>query len=328
MLSWSLIEINYINLCDILFYQLCLWEMGNGYINYQEYLDSEAWRGLKKLKLEEQPNCEICWNPADTVHHLSYERRWAEKSDDIRSLCTSCHNKCHFDNAGDKVKLDENSLIERFNEIIKWPYQDRDLLIFALWWNIQKVRKMFSSRNKFTMDGLVDALDISSKWYNSSKYMRHEDMTIFFLENRWLKLVDVVSPDKFNILSKMLMFATTRWDLQMVKEILKKWTKINDYGWISALIEASKRWNKEIIRALLTSWVTVNDNRDWSSSALYSAKNREIRKMLLEYWASKSERMPIVWNKDTREIIWAIFLVILPIFLVIFSIYKVITSKG
>ena len=43
--------------------------------NYKEYLESFAWKAIKQVKLQEQPNCECCGEPATTVHHLSYERR-------------------------------------------------------------------------------------------------------------------------------------------------------------------------------------------------------------------------------------------------------------
>ena len=50
------------------------------------------------MKLEEQPDCECCWVPTTTVHHLSYERRWSEREDDIVSICEKCHYECHHVN--------------------------------------------------------------------------------------------------------------------------------------------------------------------------------------------------------------------------------------
>lgn len=94
---------------------------------YKEYLNSEAWRALKKMKLEEKPNCEVCWEWADTVHHLSYERRWAEKPEDIVSICFNCHEACHYYNSVDsyggliieKIPNTERELRKRFEEIKK-----------------------------------------------------------------------------------------------------------------------------------------------------------------------------------------------------------------
>lgn len=81
---------------------------------YKEYLDSYAWKALKKSKLRDNPQCEICWIKAMTVHHLSYTRLWKEKETDIVSICDSCHYKCHFDE-WEKIPINTRSLTKRFN---------------------------------------------------------------------------------------------------------------------------------------------------------------------------------------------------------------------
>lgn len=81
---------------------------------YKEYLDSYAWKALKKSKLKDNPQCEICWSEAITVHHLSYTRLWKEKENDIVSICDSCHYKCHFDE-WKKIPINTRSLTKRFN---------------------------------------------------------------------------------------------------------------------------------------------------------------------------------------------------------------------
>lgn len=84
--------------------------------NYKEYLDSFAWKAIKQVKLSEQPECECCWETATTVHHLSYERRWSEKEEDIVSVCERCHHECHFVNWY-QIKNDEETLRKRFEEV-------------------------------------------------------------------------------------------------------------------------------------------------------------------------------------------------------------------
>ncbi|MCH8518432.1 DKNYY domain-containing protein [Candidatus Gracilibacteria bacterium] len=84
--------------------------------NYKDYLESYAWKALKKMKLEEQPNCECCGVPATSVHHLSYERRGSERESDIVSICERCHHECHFVN-GYQIKNDEEILRRRFEEV-------------------------------------------------------------------------------------------------------------------------------------------------------------------------------------------------------------------
>ena len=90
--------------------------MSDVHTNYKEYLESYAWKALKKTKLEEQPNCECCGAPATSVHHLSYERLWREKSEDIVSICERCHEECHHV-GGYQIKNDEEILRRRFEEV-------------------------------------------------------------------------------------------------------------------------------------------------------------------------------------------------------------------
>jgi len=84
--------------------------------NYEEYLNSFAWKAIKKLKLEQSPQCEVCWVKATTVHHLSYERLWREKEEDLVSICESCHNKCHYVE-GYQIKNSDSELRKRFEEL-------------------------------------------------------------------------------------------------------------------------------------------------------------------------------------------------------------------
>lgn len=86
---------------------------------YQEYLQTDIWRTLSEFKLREFPNCQACRQPATVVHHLSYKRIWAERANDIVSVCYECHEKCHFDYWWNKISLDEKSLRERFYDIDK-----------------------------------------------------------------------------------------------------------------------------------------------------------------------------------------------------------------
>ncbi len=86
--------------------------------NYQEYLNSYAWKAIKKTKLEENPYCEICWDKSVTVHHLSYKRLWKENESDLASLCKDCHNECHFVEWY-QIKNDEKELRRRFEELWK-----------------------------------------------------------------------------------------------------------------------------------------------------------------------------------------------------------------
>ena len=79
-------------------------------------MESYAWKALRKTKLDEQPNCEICWVPANTVHHLSYERLWKEHESDLASVCYKCHDNCHSV-WWYQIKNSSSELNKRFQEL-------------------------------------------------------------------------------------------------------------------------------------------------------------------------------------------------------------------
>jgi len=112
--------------------------------NYKEYLESYAWKALKQVKLSEQPDCECCGERATTVHHLSYERRWSEREEDIVSICERCHHECHLVN-GYQIKNDEDTLRKRFEEVREeyWGNNYND-------WNKYEVNK-----NTIYINGII-----------------------------------------------------------------------------------------------------------------------------------------------------------------------------
>lgn len=119
--------------------------------NYKEYLDSFAWKAIKQVKLSEQPECECCREKASTVHHLSYERRWSEKEEDIVSVCERCHHECHFVNWY-QIKNDEDILRKRFEEVRdnyfdNWimidderdKYEVKDKIVYKNWFELENL---------------------------------------------------------------------------------------------------------------------------------------------------------------------------------------------
>ena len=103
--------------------------------NYKEYLDSYTWKAVKKVKLEENPECEVCWDDATTVHHLSYERLWREKENDIVSICESCHHECHFIEWY-QIKNSWKELKKRFKDVKEntLPYYQSRCVWFNPFW--------------------------------------------------------------------------------------------------------------------------------------------------------------------------------------------------
>lgn len=70
----------------------------SGKITYAEYLESDHWRNIRKLKLEKTNNaCEICGEDEVRldIHHKNYETLGHESLDDLAALCPYCHSDVH-----------------------------------------------------------------------------------------------------------------------------------------------------------------------------------------------------------------------------------------
>ena len=70
----------------------------SGKISYTDYLKSDHWRGIRKLKLEECSNaCEVCGEDGVRldIHHKNYETLGHESLDDLAALCPYCHKDVH-----------------------------------------------------------------------------------------------------------------------------------------------------------------------------------------------------------------------------------------
>ena len=66
------------------------------------YLRSKHWRNFKqRAKKHYGDKCVRCYRHSDNgviidVHHLTYERLWGERVEDVRLLCRACHKKEHI----------------------------------------------------------------------------------------------------------------------------------------------------------------------------------------------------------------------------------------
>lgn len=69
-------------------------------LKYQEYIKSPEWYSLKLDLIKIRGcKCERCKKPKHAtklhVHHLTYERLFKEKAEDLMLLCAICHMKEH-----------------------------------------------------------------------------------------------------------------------------------------------------------------------------------------------------------------------------------------
>ncbi len=65
---------------------------------YNDYLNSEAWKSLKRLLIQERgTKCQKCGKDGLRLdgHHLTYKRLFNEMPEDILLICRKCHEKIH-----------------------------------------------------------------------------------------------------------------------------------------------------------------------------------------------------------------------------------------
>lgn len=64
---------------------------------YRLYLRSEQWfEKREKVLLRARYVCELCKErEASQVHHLTYERVFDERLEDLQALCVRCHKRAH-----------------------------------------------------------------------------------------------------------------------------------------------------------------------------------------------------------------------------------------
>lgn len=64
---------------------------------YQAYLCSREWSVLKrKVRDRSGGRCERCRvNPHESTHHLTYERKYNERLEDLQGICNKCHAFIH-----------------------------------------------------------------------------------------------------------------------------------------------------------------------------------------------------------------------------------------
>lgn len=69
-------------------------------IGYAEYLNSEHWKNIRNLLLENTKTCSKCKKEFSKsylrIHHKSYKNLGNENiNEDLQVLCNSCHKKLH-----------------------------------------------------------------------------------------------------------------------------------------------------------------------------------------------------------------------------------------
>jgi hypothetical protein len=99
------------------------WDMPEGKEKYSAYLCSREWSVLKEaVKSRSKGWCERCTiNPMDHVHHLTYERKYEERLEDLQACCKQCHEFIHAKSDADPA-LDRPIVLPWRGESVKSFY--------------------------------------------------------------------------------------------------------------------------------------------------------------------------------------------------------------
>jgi 5-methylcytosine-specific restriction endonuclease McrA len=64
---------------------------------YQYYLQSDQWKTKRRKILQRAGyRCELCRKAKPLqIHHLTYERIFNERMDDLQAVCDRCHRRLH-----------------------------------------------------------------------------------------------------------------------------------------------------------------------------------------------------------------------------------------
>jgi 5-methylcytosine-specific restriction protein A len=70
---------------------------------YQKVYNTRRWKRLRRLKLQNNPICEKCWErgrvtPTEEIHHIvpfAQDMELAYDYDNLIALCIECHKEMH-----------------------------------------------------------------------------------------------------------------------------------------------------------------------------------------------------------------------------------------
>ena len=66
-------------------------------MTYHEYLESDDWKMLRQIVIDNQDGqCDHCGRDVTEIHHITYPKTWNEDNlDNLIGLCGPCHMKEH-----------------------------------------------------------------------------------------------------------------------------------------------------------------------------------------------------------------------------------------
>lgn len=89
---------------------------------YAAYLCSEEWGRLRRAVLKRaDARCERCFSPyIESVHHLTYIRRYREDLADLQAVCQGCHDFIHGRSPIDPARCQRSVWYRELKQTTDW----------------------------------------------------------------------------------------------------------------------------------------------------------------------------------------------------------------
>lgn len=181
-----------------------------GETNYEEYINSHAWKKKRSSILKKRKSCEVCNSKINLhVHHLNYSRLGIEQDTDLKVLCEKCHKKFH--NKWKSIISHEDGVVKAKHSSLNNQRLPSDIV------KLEEMRRYEEDNNqvfKFMKNSFKDyptfAESELSLWkdFNEIKYNRDRDNEIKYKEafNEKTGFCSECGRESFNKLCKFCAF--------------------------------------------------------------------------------------------------------------------------
>jgi len=135
-------------------------------MKYNEFILSDRWNEIRKIKLERQPYCEKCWCCTNlNIHHSHYKAMyWNEKMKSLYVLCKDCHKDFH------SIHWVSDNMVFETRDFL-WYKQSyyrvsKDIIDYIInWWRFENQKYTKSKKTRRAVKKHI------RKWYSEINFI-------------------------------------------------------------------------------------------------------------------------------------------------------------
>lgn len=134
---------------------------------YAAYLCSREWSVLKEaVRKRSRGLCERCRViPQDATHHLTYERKYNERLEDLQAICTPCHDFTHG-----KSSIDPASNRQALRYIFSCAADARCIVPFELLFGIATISASHLRNELFVIEHIHHLAEIPCHFVDGTQF--------------------------------------------------------------------------------------------------------------------------------------------------------------